>query len=93
MSRPDDDAHRFWRYALPSILAMLVTGCYVVVDGVFVGHYVGPLGLAAINLAYPLVMVQVGVAAMLSMGASTRIALLLGEGRHAGVGSPAPQPA
>ena len=86
MSRPDDDAHRFWRYALPSILAMLVTGCYVVVDGVFVGHYVGPVGLAAINLAYPLVMVQVGVAAMLSMGASTRIALLLGEGRHAAAG-------
>ncbi len=87
MSRPDEPATvRFWRYVIPSVLAMLVTGCYVVVDGIFVGHYVGPVGLAAINLAYPLVMVQIGVGALLSMGASTRIALLVGEGRTEAAG-------
>lgn len=31
----------FWRYAIPSIAGMLVTGLYAVIDGVFVGHYVG----------------------------------------------------
>ncbi|MGL4776907.1 MAG: MATE family efflux transporter, partial [Aeromonas veronii] len=32
---------RFWAYALPSILAMLVSGAYYLIDGIFVGHYVG----------------------------------------------------
>ncbi|RQW25440.1 MATE family efflux transporter [Rhodobacteraceae bacterium CH30] len=82
MPRDATLARRFWTYALPSILAMLVTGLYVVVDGIFVGHYVGSVGLAAINLAYPLVMVQIGLGAMLSMGAATRIAILQGAGKH-----------
>ncbi len=70
----------FWRYAIPSIAGMLVTGLYAVIDGVFVGHYVGSHGLAAINLAYPLVMLQVGLGAMISMGAATRIAIQQGAG-------------
>ncbi|WP_434627026.1 MATE family efflux transporter [Chromobacterium sp. CV08] len=73
----------FWRYAIPSIAGMLVTGLYAVVDGVFVGHYVGSHGLAAINLAYPLVMLQLGLGAMISMGAATRIAIQQGAGNDA----------
>ncbi|OHX10389.1 hypothetical protein BI347_21625 [Chromobacterium sphagni] len=72
----------FWRYAIPSIVGMLVTGLYAVIDGIFVGHYVGSHGLAAINLAYPLVMVQVGLGAMISMGAATRIAIQQGAGQE-----------
>ncbi|MGC0155124.1 MATE family efflux transporter [Chromobacterium vaccinii] len=73
----------FWRYAIPSVAGMLVTGLYAVVDGIFVGHYVGSHGLAAINLAYPLVMLQVGLGAMISMGAATRIAIQQGAGNDA----------
>lgn len=71
----------FWRYAIPSIAGMLVTSVYYLVDGIFVGRYVGAVGLAAINLAYPLVMVCLGFGALISMGAATRIALLQGAGR------------
>ncbi|MBW7567859.1 MATE family efflux transporter [Chromobacterium subtsugae] len=74
----------FWRYAIPSVAGMVVTGLYAIVDGVFVGHYVGSHGLAAINLAYPLVMLQVGLGAMVSMGAATRIAIRQGAGDVAG---------
>ncbi len=59
---------RFWAYALPSILAMLVSGAYYLIDGIFVGHYVGAAGLAGINLVYPVIMVLIGLAAMISMG-------------------------
>ena len=40
-------ARRFWGYALPSVMAMLVSGAYYLVDGIFVGHYVGAAGLPA----------------------------------------------
>ena len=73
----------FWQYTIPSLAGMLATGLYVVIDGIFVGHFVGSHGLAAISLAYPLVMLQVGLGAMLSMGAATRIAILQGGGDYA----------
>lgn len=55
LSLRDDSIFRlFWRYTLPTIAAMLVTGIYVAVDGMFVGHFIGEDGLAAIILAIPL---------------------------------------
>lgn len=69
---------RFWGYALPSILAMLVSGAYYLVDGIFVGHYVGAAGLAGINLVYPVIMVLIGLAAMIAMGAATLISFQQG---------------
>jgi putative MATE family efflux protein len=69
---------RFWGYALPSIMAMLVSGAYYLVDGIFVGHYVGAAGLAGINLAYPVIMVLIGLAAMIAMGAATAISFQQG---------------
>ncbi|ENY72532.1 cation (Na+-coupled) multidrug resistance efflux pump [Aeromonas diversa CDC 2478-85] len=79
---------RFWHYALPSVLAMIVPASYYLVDGIFVGHFVGAAGLAAVNLVYPIIMVLIGLAAMIAMGAATRISLHLGahrtkEARHA----------
>ncbi|MFQ2270724.1 MATE family efflux transporter [Aeromonas enteropelogenes] len=69
---------RFWAYALPSILAMLVSGAYYLIDGIFVGHFVGAAGLAGINLVYPVIMVLIGLAAMISMGAATAISFQQG---------------
>ncbi|MGL4984984.1 MAG: hypothetical protein ACRC5N_09850, partial [Plesiomonas sp.] len=43
----------FWRYTLPTITAMVISGVYVTVDGIFVGHYLGEQGLAGVMLAYP----------------------------------------
>ncbi len=40
---------QFWRYAIPTIAAMLVNGLYQVVDGIFIGHYVGAEGLAGLT--------------------------------------------
>ena len=41
------------RYALPSILAMLVSALYNIVDQIFIGQGVGLLGNAATNIAFP----------------------------------------
>ena len=44
----------FFRYAIPSIVAMITSGIFVIVDGIFVGNATGDAGLAAINIAFPL---------------------------------------
>lgn len=43
----------FYRYVLPSMISMLLSGFYSMVDGIFVGNAVGSQALAAINLVYP----------------------------------------
>ncbi|WP_108650199.1 MATE family efflux transporter [Dongshaea marina] len=70
----------FWRYAIPSIAAMLVSGLYQIIDGVFVGHYMGAEGLAAINMAWPVVFIIGGVGLMIGMGCGSLISMSRGEG-------------
>ncbi|MCB5196492.1 MATE family efflux transporter [Deefgea salmonis] len=72
---------QFWRYVVPSIAGMLVVSSNVLIDGIFVGRYVGAHALAAITLVYPIVMLQIGLGAMISMGAATRISILQGAGQ------------
>lgn len=45
---------QFWKYILPSMFTMLLSGFYSIVDGLFVGNSVGNDALAAINLVYPI---------------------------------------
>lgn len=45
---------KFWRYVLPSMFTMLLSGFYSIVDGLFVGNAIGNDALAAINIAYPI---------------------------------------
>ena len=45
----------FFGNVIPSMIAFAFTGVYAIVDGFFVGRNVGDAGLAAINVAYPLV--------------------------------------
>ncbi|WP_051303185.1 MATE family efflux transporter [Psychromonas aquimarina] len=70
----------FWRYAVPSVAAMLVNGLYQIIDGIFVGHYVGYQGLAAINMAWPIVFVVSGLGLMVGMGGGTLISIKRGQG-------------
>ncbi|EAR55965.1 putative MATE efflux family protein [Photobacterium sp. SKA34] len=69
----------FWRYTLPTITAMLVTGIYVAVDGMFVGHFIGEEGLAAIMLGYPIGSILYAIGALIGMGASALVSIKLGE--------------
>jgi Na+-driven multidrug efflux pump len=47
----DVSFREFARYALPSIIGMLIVGLQTIIDGLFVGRGVGALGLAAVNIA------------------------------------------
>ncbi|MEC6908036.1 MATE family efflux transporter [Photobacterium piscicola] len=80
LSLRDDSIFRlFWRYTLPTIAAMLITGIYVAVDGMFVGHFIGEDGLAAIMLGYPIGSILYAIGAMIGMGASALVSIKMGE--------------
>lgn len=70
----------FVHYAVPSVLGMLAMSTAQVVDGIFIGRFVGPEGLAAINLAWPLVMVFSGLSLMIGTGGTTLANIQKGAG-------------
>lgn len=73
---------QFYRFVIPSIGAMLVTGLYFVVDGIFVGRGVGIGGLAAVNIAVPFVSILVAVSMMLTMGGAAITSIFFGKGER-----------
>ncbi|WP_125781292.1 MATE family efflux transporter [Pseudoalteromonas rubra] len=76
--RSESVARTFWRYTIPAIAAMMVNGLYQVVDGVFVGHFIGADGLAAVNIAWPVVGLIAGLGTLVGIGAGSLLSLFRG---------------
>ena len=70
------------RCALPAMVSMSAMALYSVIDGVFVGYFLGAASLAAINLVFPLFMLFSAVIDMIAAGSSVQIATRLGAGRQ-----------
>lgn len=68
------------RFVYPSIVMMIFTSIYSVVDGLFVSNYVGKTPFAALNLIWPFIMLLSAVGFMLGTGGSAIVAKTLGEG-------------
>ena len=69
----------FYRYVLPSMVSMLLSGFYSMVDGVFVGNAVGSQALAAINLVYPVQACMNATAFGLGVGGAVLMSKNLGQ--------------
>jgi putative MATE family efflux protein len=69
----------FISYLIPSILGMLLMSINIVVDGIFVGHALGPVGLAGVNIATPVFSVFFSIALMISIGGATIYSISLGK--------------
>jgi putative MATE family efflux protein len=68
-----------WKFSLPSIVGMLVSALYNVVDRIFIGQGVGPLGIAGATIAFPLMQIQIAFATLIGLGATTLISINLGR--------------
>ena len=68
------------RFAIPSIIAMVVSSLYNIVDQIFIGQGVGYLGNAATNVAYPLTTICLSIALLIGIGGASRFSLSLGAG-------------
>lgn len=73
------DYKRLLRFTLPSIVMMIVTSVYGVVDGFFVSNFVGKTPFAAVNFIMPFLMMLGGVGFMFGTGGGALVAKTLGE--------------
>ena len=69
------------RFVAPSILMMIVTSIYSIVDGFFVSNFVGKNPFVALNLIFPVIMALAAFGFMIGTGGSALIAKTLGEGK------------
>jgi len=66
-------------FTIPAFLAMLAQTVYSVVDIIFIGRFVGPLGIAGLTIVLPIQLFTVGIGLMTGMGGASLISRLLGS--------------
>lgn len=67
------------KFAVPSVISMLVNSIYNLVDQIFIGQGVGYLGNAATNVAFPFVTLSMAISLMISVGTAANVGLNLGK--------------
>ena len=72
----------FYSYVVPSVLAFALSGVYTIVDGFFVGHSVGDIGLSTINIAYPVVSLLQALGTGIGMGGAVMYTLHRSAGKE-----------
>ena len=70
------------RFALPSVVMMIFTSLYSIVDGMFVSRFVGEDALAALNIVFPAMCLMMAVGIMLATGGSAIVARRMGAGEE-----------
>ena len=69
-------------FTLPSIVMMIFTSLFGVVDGFFVSNFVGKTPFAAVNFIMPVLMVLGSIGFMFGTGGSALVSRTLGEGKN-----------
>ncbi|MGL6065696.1 MAG: MATE family efflux transporter [Cetobacterium sp.] len=67
-----------FKYGAPSIVTMWIFSLYTIVDGIFIGKFLGSKSLAAVNIVMPYVNFSFAIGIMIAVGSSTMIAIQLG---------------
>jgi putative MATE family efflux protein len=68
------------KLATPAFLGMFVQTLYNVINTIFIGQFVGTLGIAGLSIAFPLQMLVYGLSMMVGMGGASLVSRLLGKG-------------
>ncbi len=70
------------KFTFPSVVMMIFTSIYTVVDGLFVSNCVGKTAFSAINLVYPVIFIFASTSYLFGSGGSALVALFMGEGNR-----------
>lgn len=70
------------KFAIPSVIALLVNSLYNIVDQIFIGWGVGYLGNGATNIVFPITIIALALAMMIGNGGAAYLSLKLGEGEN-----------
>jgi putative MATE family efflux protein len=71
-----------FEFSVPAVIGMLVNAIYNIVDRIYVGHGVDPLGIAGISVAMPLILVLMASSILIGIGANSLFSIRLGGGRR-----------
>lgn len=69
------------KFAVPSVIALLVNSLYNIVDQIFIGWGIGYIGNGATNVVFPITIVALALAMMIGNGGAAYLSLKLGEGQ------------
>ena len=70
------------KFTIPTIIMMIFTSIYGIVDGIFVSNIVGSEAFAAVNLIMPALMILGAVGFMIGTGGSAIVSKTIGEGKE-----------
>jgi putative MATE family efflux protein len=76
------DYKKLLKFTFPSIIMMIFSSVYGVVDGLFISNFVGKTAFTAVNFAMPVLMILGSVGFMFGAGGSAIIAKTMGEGKR-----------
>ena len=79
----DNVGRMLFKLALPTFMGMFVMTMYNVVNTIFIGHYIGPLGIAGLSIVFPFQVFSFGIGQMTGMGGASMISRLIGAENHA----------
>lgn len=69
------------KFALPSMVMMVLMSCYTITDGIFISRFLGDNALSAVNIVYPVINIVLAIGVMLAAGGSAVVAKKMGEGK------------
>ncbi len=69
----------FFIAAIPGMISMLAASVYSVMEGMFIGQYLGESAFAAVNLAFPIVLINFSLADLIGVGSAVPISVALGR--------------
>ncbi len=70
-----------FQFSVPAIVGMVASALYNIVDRMFIGHAVGPNGIASITVAFPFFLFIISSGILIGVGSSSQISRNMGEGR------------
>ncbi|WFD10249.1 MATE family efflux transporter [Tepidibacter hydrothermalis] len=71
----------FIKFSIPAMISMVIAGIQPIIDGIFLGNFVGPNAMASVNIVQPFMQVIVGFSMIISVGSLSFIGRNLGEGK------------
>ncbi|KZS23793.1 hypothetical protein BMY_1663 [Wohlfahrtiimonas chitiniclastica] len=63
---------------IPTLGAMLISGTYQLIDGFFIGHFIGPEGLAGVNISWSYITVLLGFGLLVGVGTGSLYSIAKG---------------
>jgi putative MATE family efflux protein len=67
-----------WKFFLPSFAGVMINSLYNIVDRIFIGQGVGPIGLSALSAVFPIMLIIMGFGMLVGIGAGVRVSINLG---------------